>query len=91
LAERDQGLTAEAAAEQEQPRYILALEQDLCLRQFTPRGVAIAAAACKQTAMQPRHGKGRIEVRGYAVVLYGAGVLARVFAAQRQHVMRTGI
>ncbi len=61
-AKRNQCLTPESAAEQEQARRVLAPEQQQCAAQLSAGALPIAGASGHQAEVQTRHGKARIEI-----------------------------
>ena len=91
LAKGDQSVARESAAEQQQPRNILAFEQKHRLRQLAAGAVAIAGMTGEQAEVQARHGECRIEMSGEPIMLHGALAVAGMLAAERQHVMGAGV
>src|SRR5665213_351199 len=89
-AQREQRLTAEAAAEKQHARGILALQQDDGLVELALHRVVVAAAARQQAQAHARHRKRRVQVDGTLVAVDGAARVARAFAAQGQRVMCAG-
>ena len=90
-AERGQRVAVEAAAEQQQARGVLALQERQRQAQLAARDLALARAAREQAHVQARHRERGVEIDRHLVVVDGGGAIAAPLAAQRQQVVRAGV
>ena len=88
VAERRETGTTKPAAVEQQPRSIFSLEQRHGLAQLTPRRLVVARSAREEPEVQARHGKGRVQVGGDAVVI---GAMTRHADVNRSAVVKRAI
>ena len=88
LAESDQRLTTEAAAEEQDAGGILARKKGQRFVQLATGAGQVAQLSGEQSEVQVRHRKGGIQVDGGRVVLGGREVVSAAFLAKGQQVMR---